>query len=247
MKVKRFFMDPRTIFIISVIFLCLAASAPVLADDEQDTDETPSYFNNAAQAQKARNIAEAETVQNDEGVNQALSELDNAEATGDETAIAEAQAAVDQAIADAIASAMEDGEIDDIKDDIADKRAEGMGWGQIAHEYGIQPSVLGNRYGQRSQIQAQTQNQNRNRNRNKERAAYGYGKKAGVMSSTMRNLRTGGNAYGKSKGNQGLGKGANNAGGVGKANGKGNAGGKGNNGNHGSGNNGNGKGNGKSK
>lgn len=44
--------------------------------------------------------------------------------------------------------------------------------------------------------------------------------KAGVISSTMPNLKIGGSAYGTPKSNQGLGKGANNTGGFGNANGK---------------------------
>jgi hypothetical protein len=227
------------LMIASAVF-CLIATGPTMVMAQQnDNGEQESYFNNPAQAAKAQNIAEAEVVQNDADVSDALSALNDAKATGDDNAIAEAQSAYDQAVAEAIASALEDGDIDTITADIEGMRADGMGWGQIAYEYGIHPSVLGlgNKFGYTHQV----------REKNMAAHGYGYGKKAGVISSTPRSLT--GKAFGRSKSNKG--KGANNAGGVGKANGKGNnaggkgnnAGGKGNNGNHGNGNNGNGKGN----
>ena len=237
------------------------------------TDEAPA-FNNPAQAAKAQNLAEAYADKPDaalDGYNDAVAEAE----TGLQGVADEAGLSVDQYAdqfntdddfrAEQIAAYPDldlegmvgayDKANQDLADYLAEKttvsvddiaalRAQGMGWGVIAHELGIHPSALG--LGNKNGHQNQVQNQNRNRNKNKERASYGYGKKAGTMSSTMRNLKTGGNAYGKSNGNQG--QAADKAGGVGQSSGKSNAAGKsnnGNNGNHGNGNNGNGKGNNK--
>lgn len=113
--------------------------------------------------------------------------------------------------------------------EIAEMRAT-MGWGQICHELGIHPSALGNKFGHQNQFREKT----------KAAHGYGHGKKAGMLSSTTRDLKTGGaKSFGQSK--AGKGSGSNNAGGLGQSKDKSNNG-KGNSGKGNSDNNGKGKG-----
>lgn len=198
-----------------------------VADDESvddlDAVDDASTYNNPAQAQKAQNLAEAAAL-DDPAVKEALDKLEAAQQSGDVDAIEAAEAALESALADAAGVSA---------DEIADMREEGMGWGQIAHELGVHPSVLGlgNRFGH-----TKTE-------RNMAGNAYGRGPKGEMAAATARNVKTGwAEGHGKSA-EKGKGAAASAADDSGP--GKGNAGGKdkGDKGN--SGNNGNGKGGGK--
>ena len=105
--------------------LCLAAPAGALADGEVPDDmvnETPS-FQNAAQAQRAANIAEA-----------SFSELDQARAEAE--AAAEAAASVEQ-----ISTAYAEGVVDKIASDYAfgvvEEKAAAYAEGVVADEYPV--------------------------------------------------------------------------------------------------------------
>jgi hypothetical protein len=198
-----------------------------VADDESGDDldavDDASTYNNPAQAQKAQNLAEAAAM-DDQSVKDALADLEAAQASGDETAIAEAEKALESALADAAGVHA---------NDIANMREDGMGWGQIAHELGVHPGVLGlgNRFGHTNTQRSQMGN------------AFGRGPKGEMADATARNVRTGwSNGHGPA-GDKGK------TGGVGNANAsQGNAsasdkGAKGNNGNNGNGNGNNGNGN----
>lgn len=232
------------LIILTAIFCLATAPAAVLAQEEAEEGEETSHFNNAAQAQKAENLAEASAALPD-------TELANKQSavTEAETALAEAASlaglTVDEFVetedAAPFVDALEAAQtaVDDhvsttaySTEQIADMRASGMGWGEIAHEIGVHPSTLGlgNKFGHNNQIREKT----------KAAHGYGHGKKADMMSSTARNLKTGG-AKNFGQANAGKGQGNNNAGGLGQSKDKSNNG-KGNTGKGNSGNNGKGKG-----
>lgn len=130
---------------------------------ETIADEGPS-FSSPAQAQHAESLSAASASEPDEeaiaavsaaeekaealgAAKDALTELENA-AVPDEEAIAAAREAIDtaqaeydaaQALADSIMAEFAGVSVDDI----AGMRDDGMGWGQIAHELGVHPGVLG--------------------------------------------------------------------------------------------------------
>ena len=146
-----------------------------VADDESSDDldavDDESTYSNPAQAQKAQNLAEA-AAKDDPAVQDALDSLDAAQESGDEAAIAEAEKDLEAALADAAGVH---------EADIADMREDGMGWGQIAHELGVHPGVLGlgHRYGRTNTQRSQLGN------------AFGRGPKGEMASATARNVRTG--------------------------------------------------------
>ncbi|MBC2733709.1 MAG: hypothetical protein HF981_05075 [Desulfobacteraceae bacterium] len=81
-------------------------------------------------------------------------------------------------------------------DTISQMREDGYGYGQICHELGVHPSVLGNRYGQQkmSQYNAQARNS--------------FGKKGEISAATSRDVKTGwANGHGKSVSGKSNGKG----------------------------------------
>ncbi len=241
---KGFLPNSSLFFIIAVAVMCIMAAPAVVStvqaqdmeapadegddpvgEDENDTgddDEAPA-FSNPTQAQKAQNLADALAVKEDPAVQQAMQDLADAKAAGDEDAIADAMEALENARTEALA------DTDDEYAEIQEMRQE-MGWGRIAIEKGIHPSVLGlgNRFGRQNQFREKT----------KAAHGYGHGKKADMMSSTARDLKTGG-AKNFGQANAGKGQGNSNAGGLGQSKDKSNSG-KGNSGNNG--NNGNGKG-----
>lgn len=127
------------------------------------TTEGPS-FSNPAQAAKAAALAEAAAAQPNPAAEQAAQDLDAAQASYDaavaaqdpaaiaaaEAALAEAQAGYDSAMSQATGVSVSD---------ISSMRDMGMGWGQIAHELGVHPGVLGLGQAKKSQtgLTAQTQ------------------------------------------------------------------------------------------
>lgn len=199
-------------------------------------EEAPSY-QNPAQAAHAANLSEAalasaneEVTKANDAVTNAEANLEAAEAGEIELSVEDAQAALDEAIKaqeDAAGRAMglEDGTL------VGELRAAGMGWGEIAHELGVHPSVLGLGHTK----------------------AHGF--KSGVSSvskvdeiavSTSMNLNTG-----KAKGHGKASAGKSGGSGASSSKGNGNKGNKGGNenggGNKGGNGNGNGNGGGKSK
>lgn len=132
--------------------LCIGFTAGVpghnaVADDTGDDGYTPA-FANPAQARHAANIAEAVAAEPDAATLDALSAVEDAEAalkeaeeTGNEQAIEAARirlAEAEQAYADVI-----EARLGVITSEIEAMRNADMGWGEIARELGVHPSVLG--------------------------------------------------------------------------------------------------------
>ena len=139
-----------TVVICSLMFF---SHQQVLADDET---ETPAYAN-PAQAAHAANLADevardtaeaADAVKEAEAkVASAKDALDNTD-QADGAAKAKAEKDLDDAENElAKANATLDAEVGKLagveSGDIADMRADGMGWGEIAHELGVHPGTLG--------------------------------------------------------------------------------------------------------
>ncbi len=144
-----------TKWLLIVAALCFALVAGmqvqrVQADDTADAEDeaaTPS-FSNPAQAQHAANLATVAASQPDKAVETLQSAVDQAEeelnALGDEPSeedltaaeakLAEAQEAYAAEIAER--TGVLTGEIEAM-------RASGIGWGDIAHELGVHPGLLG--------------------------------------------------------------------------------------------------------
>ena len=116
-------------------------------DEPGDEDMTPSYAN-PAQAQHAANLAAAVASQSDENTEGALSDVEQAEADlaeaekngnqEDIDAAEEKLAEAQEAYADVISE-----KSGVVSAEIVDMRNAGMGWGQIAHELGVHPGLLG--------------------------------------------------------------------------------------------------------
>lgn len=230
MSVIRINFLKRVPIILMVMLLALViAPAMVSAEDEE------SAFQNPAQVQKAENVVEAIAINTEDAkLPGLLSELDDARETLAGTKpgtpeYPEAQQAVDDAYAAVDERLAEVAGVD--KQSISDKREDGYGWGQICHELGVHPSVLGNKYGHQKMSQYNAQ------------ARHGFGKKGEISAATTRDVKTGwarghgksvsgksngkgkadsfdvdnsGKAKGKSNGNSGGGKGGGKGGGNGK-------------------------------
>lgn len=135
-----------TLFLGFAVFPALSSAA---ADDITSPDletEAPA-FGNAAQAQKAANLAQ-QAATSDTSLQDALQEVEDnqdtlqkAVSSNDPDAISaarEALARAESAYTDALADLT-----GVISSDIAAMRDSGMGWGVIAHELGVQPGLLG--------------------------------------------------------------------------------------------------------
>ncbi len=134
------------LYLLAISILGLALSPTVTLAQER------SYFQNSAQAQKAENVAEAslEQAKQDEDVIDAterIERVENAIAGLDpdspdyerekahlEALLTRAQENLERALAEAGAVS---------ERDIAAMRRAGMGWGEISHELGLHPSILG--------------------------------------------------------------------------------------------------------
>jgi hypothetical protein len=202
------------------------------AEGEEGTSDT-SEFSNPAQASHAESLAaasaekaNAEAQEEMDAVAAAEVNLAEAEESGDDDAIKAAQEALDAA----------NGELETkmagiagvTTSDIAGMRADGMGWGQIAHSLGIHPGVLGLGHTKgdvNSQFGANTQTASTTRD-TKGGLAVGHGIGTGNSSGSKglglghasgnqgnRGGNGGGNAYG---GGQGSGHGGGHGGGSGK-------------------------------
>lgn len=96
-------------------------------------EEAPAYQNQAQIAHDA-NLAEVAYAKIDAEIASLQEDLAKAEVEGDLTEIAALEAEIDVKVSEKIG--IEEGKI-------ADLRASGMGWGEIAHELGVHPGVLG--------------------------------------------------------------------------------------------------------
>ncbi|MDW7773492.1 MAG: hypothetical protein SCH71_11445 [Desulfobulbaceae bacterium] len=154
--------------------------------DAGDESAAPS-FSNPAQAQHAANLAQAaasepdgelESLQSD--VAQAEKELSNAIASGaPETEIQSAEEKLtlaEEAYANEIAE-----RTGVLTGEIAAMRTDGMGWGQIAHELGVHPGLLGLGHTEREK------NKERNRFANAEKNT----ETAEIAEATERNTKSG--------------------------------------------------------
>ena len=113
--------------ICSIICLLVWTGISGLHATEDDSDDnTTASFQNQAQAQHANNVA-TNAALNDPDV---IAAIDKAEETGDPDDIARAH--------DLFAET-----VGVLTSDISDMRGDGMGWGDIAHHFGLHPSVLG--------------------------------------------------------------------------------------------------------
>ena len=153
----------RTIMLSGMIFGLTAGVLPALAVDEVDDQTVESYYANPAQAAHAAQLAEQYTEQyatdypgvsdaqlavNDaqEKVDGLQSIIDDPDANEEEiaaatSALTEAQQQLTQAelsYSDLVAEVT-----GTTAADIQSMRSRGMGWGDIAHQLGVHPSVLG--------------------------------------------------------------------------------------------------------
>jgi len=153
MKLFKLFIVLIALTVFYDTFACgdVAAADPLSQkmDDRQAAvdSEMPSLSSTAA-AKHAENLAITAAKKADEKVTDAQQAVDEADAalteaknSGDKTAINEAQERydlADRALNDAVASSTGVS-----AEEISDMRTSGMGWGQIAHEIGVHPGVLG--------------------------------------------------------------------------------------------------------
>ncbi len=197
------------------------SSVLAVAQTQSGTTNEGSTFQNPAQAAHAENLANA-VAKTDPDVQKAFTALTDAEkalaaakASDDAAKIAAAQKTYDTALANAQNALAKASSA--TTEDIAAMRAQGMGWGQIAHELGVHPGTLG--LGHSKGISATERD-------SKTGLAMGH-------SMTASNESSGGKgsgnayAYGHSKGADG-GAGASHGGGQGGGHGGGNGGGHGN-------------------
>jgi hypothetical protein len=113
-------------FLTIVAIICLISINNVYAaenDPSDNVDNADTVSSNAVQDQKAENLAEQAALQDP--------------AVTDSYAQAEKTENVDEA------NALYQEKVDEYNAQIEDMRASGMGWGEIAHELGVHPSVLG--------------------------------------------------------------------------------------------------------
>jgi len=136
---------PMSVLILA-LFLSMTAYAGTATADETTTDDGDtegSYFSNPAQAAHAAQLS-SQVAADDPEVNQAYADyqdaldtfnaLETAPTQTDLDALAAAETAYEEALAEKIGVT---------NDEIAAMRASGMGWGEIAHELGVHPSLLG--------------------------------------------------------------------------------------------------------
>ncbi|WP_028584252.1 hypothetical protein [Desulfogranum mediterraneum] len=121
-------------------------------DPDQDNGEEPtnSYFSNPAQAAHAAQLAEQSALQNDTQVQTALAAVEDAEAalaqlekeSPDDLAALEMAHQQLDAAKESYATTLSE-VVGVTRDDIIGMRESGLGWGNIAHELGVHPGLLG--------------------------------------------------------------------------------------------------------
>ncbi|MCD4722508.1 MAG: hypothetical protein K8S13_22025 [Desulfobacula sp.] len=149
------------LFIFGLMSLAFAADPPpeeeggeIVQTEEQNEPEDDleePVFKNPTQAQRAINLAEAYAAKPDPELEEALDALEKAEndllsakEDGDKEAIEKAEEALENAQEAADSYMAENAGI--TPEEIGEMREEGMGWGEIAHELGLHPGVLGMRH-----------------------------------------------------------------------------------------------------
>lgn len=131
--------------------------------DDDDGDVDSPTFSTPAQAAHAANLAEAAAAESNEATDAAQQAVSDCQ-----QALADAEASEDQKAIDAATAALADAEdayaeaiaelAGVLTSDIAEMRANDMGWGQIAHELGVSPGLLGlgHTYRHRNRISGDT-------------------------------------------------------------------------------------------
>jgi hypothetical protein len=239
----------------------------LLAQEAETTTDTPS-FSNPAQAAKAASLAEAAAEAADAASAKAQADLAAAEKSladlqADPAASPEAIAAAEQSVAaaEAAAQAAAAKAASVSTADIGAMRAAGLGWGEIAHELGVHPGVLGLGHAKQTQAAVNTQAKTaslgtpQTQARTRARAAVGLTQRntktadpAEISTEAMTGSKAMGLAHAAGKSGSSSGKGSskgNSSSKGGKGSGKGGGGGSGGSGGNGGGNGG-GKGGGKS-
>jgi len=140
-----------TVFCLCFVITLTAQVANAIDSDslgDFGNDDQESNFANPAQARHAANLAEAAASEPDQATLDALGAVEDAESaleaakvTGVEEDIAAAEKNLAEA-QEAYAAAVE-AHTGVLASEITGMREEGMGWGEIAHELGVHPSVLG--------------------------------------------------------------------------------------------------------
>lgn len=161
-------MKKVPLYLAAVSFLIFSHGQSAFCEDSvvDDTlaDDSPT-FSNPAQAAHAANLAEAAAALANEATADAQQAVSDAE-----DALAAAESTADQDAIDAAAEALtaaEDAYAEAISDltgvlttDIQAMRDDDMGWGQIAHELGVHPGLLGlghtNRHRNRTMVSGET-------------------------------------------------------------------------------------------
>lgn len=149
---KLFFISALCLTIIAgmATMSALAADTGQTDNDISDGDDSlaPS-FSNPAQAQHAANLAEEVASQSDEKLTSLQSAVEKAEQDLNAAVETNAAEAEIQALSDALESAQEAyateiaERIGVVTGEIEAMRETGMGWGEIAHELGVHPGLLG--------------------------------------------------------------------------------------------------------
>lgn len=223
---KRLINILPVLFAVAAMVLTVSPAVMAETDNTNEGAESRSALQNDAQVARAENLAEIEAAKPDaeltaarKAVTDAETALAAAKASGDENAIDDAQAALDEA--DGNLATLMSARTAEAKEDITAMRASGMGWGEIAHELGIHPGYLG--------LGHTKGNIQKNRFSNME-----GDDKAEIKAATERNLKTGwAMGHGKNLNDDGTGaksKGLDNRGENKGGGGKGHDGGKGDHG-----------------
>ncbi|MEA3497786.1 MAG: hypothetical protein U9R16_01885 [Campylobacterota bacterium] len=183
----------KLFYIVMAAFLVFGLN-PLLAAPGDEV----STLQNPAQAQKAENLAaETEDVQVAQtNVNDAETALSNAQAAYDADPTAATEAALEEAQTNFNSATTTLSEVSGVAvDDITTMRTSGMGWGEIAHEIGVHPSVLGLRNSKKERTRART------RDMENFSAETSNGKALGIGGLKNANKGKGSNSSGKSNGN----------------------------------------------
>lgn len=200
-------------FFVYIIFLSmfLLGVNPLNAQEETEEEEI-STFTNQTQVQRAENLAEVSqalsadaVVDAQESVNSTQSEYEDAKVALEldpenvdlQDALSLAEKNLDDAtvsLANASGATVES---------ISEMRASGMGWGDIAHELGIHPSVLGLGHTKKSISQERVRSTKSFRT-NTPGTNNGNGKSQGLKGKASSSSSKGnGNSGGKGNGNSG--------------------------------------------
>jgi hypothetical protein len=214
------------IYFLLFSFLLAFQISPLHADENDMDESTDSGMTaNRAQDQHAQNLAEIAALHDPDvsSLNEYLAyaeqELNEAILSKDQQRIDDAQKAYDSAKAnydDALAK-----EITATREEIETMRKQGIGWGQIAHKYGVHPGILGLGHAKKAS-RSQTKHQEKEQKQTTNRSV--SGKKGKSTGPGLGRTGASGEGKGKGKGNS-AGQGGGHGGGHGGGRGGGNGGG----------------------